>query len=323
MPSSGVSRCRTSVAGHGRPVGRRERARLARRSAAGSWPRRLLAVPLGALAGAEVDVGPHRRVDVGLVDHGDAGGLEVLVVGLGDACPLEQRVDDEPGGVERVERQRRAAGAAPRERKPSTTWVAKASTRSSRSSGSSGRTGSQACGPGRPRAGPGSGPAGTPRRRRWSRRSSVSVPSGSTACSAWYSTPGRRPPTERGGSRGRCASSTHTSLVSRFSDQITTSPPLRVARTSSSKRSSGSSSTSTSSSYDVPERVPPDLERPVGLVVHRVEEVRRVGAPGAAVVGARHRRRPGPRRSRGRGSAARRPRRRSGPPSRRAAARPG
>ncbi len=34
--------------------------------------------------------------------------------------------------------------------------------------------------------------------------------------------------------------------------------------------------------------VPPHLERPVRLVVHRVEEPRRVGAPGAAVVAARH-----------------------------------
>ena len=41
-------------------------------------------------------------------------------------------------------------------------------------------------------------------------------------------------------------------VVSRLSDQITTRPPLRVARTFSSNRSSGSSSTSTSSAYDVP-----------------------------------------------------------------------
>lgn len=40
------------------------------------------------------------------------------------------------------------------------------------------------------------------------------MPSASTACSAWYSTPWRRPPTERAGLVGRCASITHTSLVS-------------------------------------------------------------------------------------------------------------
>ncbi len=38
-----------------------------------------------------------------------------------------------------------------------------------------------------------------------------------------------------------------------------------------------------------PDRVPPDLEGAVGLVVHRVEEVRRVGTPRAAVVAAGHR----------------------------------
>ena len=37
-----------------------------------------------------------------------------------------------------------------------------------------------------------------------------------------------------------------------------------------------------------PEDVAPDLERPVGVVVHHVEEGRRVGGPGTAVVGAGH-----------------------------------
>ena len=64
--------------------------------------------------------------------------------------------------------------------------------------------------------------------------------------------------------------------------------PLRVPRTCTSNRSSGSSSTSTSSADRAADPVPPDLVRPVGVVVHGVEEPRRVRAPGAAVVAAGH-----------------------------------
>ncbi len=252
MPSSGVSRCRTIVAGTGVPSGagkvrvshdvvRRGRGRGA------SCRCRSVRSPV-----REVDVGPDHGVHVGLVGDGDGGGLEVLVVGLGRPCPTRR------AGRPRCRGSRAPSIGSTRsrcrtcERKVSTAWVAKASTRSSRSSGSSGRTGSQARWSWSASRGTGQRAS----RNSWASslvtRRRVSVPSGSTACSAWYSTPGRRPPTDRGGSRGRCVSSTQTSRVSRLSDQITTSPPLRVARTFSSKRSSGSSSTSTSSSYDVP-----------------------------------------------------------------------
>ena len=127
----------------------------------------------------------------------------------------------------------------------------------------------------------------------------------------------------RQGRAGRCASTTQTSRVSRLSAQITTRPPLRVARTSSSNCSSGSSSTSTSSSTGRADRVPPDLVGPVGLVVDGVEEVRRSPRSTRRRSSCAGPPRPGRARWRGRGSAARRPRRRPGRPTRPAAGRPG
>ena len=53
---------------------------------------------------------------------------------------------------------------------------------------------------------------------------------------------------------GRARRRTHTSLVSRFSEKITTKPPERVPRTLTSNCSSGSSSTSSSCSAGVPIR---------------------------------------------------------------------
>ena len=61
-----------------------------------------------------------------------------------------------------------------------------------------------------------------------------SEPSGSTTCSAWYSTP-VPPAADRARRRlGACGVDHPDLAVSRLSAQITTTPPLRVARTSSS-----------------------------------------------------------------------------------------
>ena len=76
--------------------------------------------------------------------------------------------------------------------------------------------------------------------------------------------------------------------MSRLSLRMSTTSPDRLARTFRSNRSSGSASTSTSSATRRPDPVPPHLVRPVRVVVDGVEEPPRVGAPGAAVVAARH-----------------------------------
>ena len=70
-------------------------------------------------------------------------------------------------------------------------------------------------------------------------------------------------------------------------EAITTYAPDREASTISSNCSSSSCRTRWSSAAGGPQHVPPHLVRPEGVVVHGVEEGRRVRRPGAAVVGVR------------------------------------
>ncbi len=142
----------------------------------------------------------------------------------------------------------------PSVREVSTTCPTYASTCSSRSDGSSGRSGSHAAESWSPERGTGQRASRNSLASSLVTSSSSSEPSAYRTCSAWYSTPRRRPPTERGTEVGSAASSTHTSLVSRFSDQMTTRSPVRLASTSSSNWPSGSSSTSSSADAGVPSR---------------------------------------------------------------------
>ena len=81
--------------GAGNVASRRRR----RRVVAGRRP----AVPLGALPGAQVDVGPDRRLHVGLVDT--VTRCVVVLVGAGSRVPAGKRGSSTPGPVEVVERQ--------------------------------------------------------------------------------------------------------------------------------------------------------------------------------------------------------------------------
>ena len=239
------------------PSSRRERPLLAdvRR---GVEARRLLAEPLGALARGQVDVGPDRRHQVGLVDDDDGSASNSLVARDRHATRSDpSRVDDDaPRRSRSSSGQDRAAGVRPSAREVE----------------------HDVAGEGVDLLEPlGRGPRVAPARQaEWSWSAStrhraarqpelgglvvghhqqlVGAVGVARTCSAWYSTPGRRPPTDARARSGRAASSTHTSLVSRLSDQITDQLAAAGGPHLSSNCSSGSSSTSTSSATGVPSR---------------------------------------------------------------------
>ena len=100
MPSRGVSRCRTTVTGTEGAVGRRQ-VEAGGDVALAVVPGRLLAHDVGDAPDREVDVGPHRRLDVRLVDDGDGGWRRTPCCGrsaprlrrsdCGDAVPAPAR----------------------------------------------------------------------------------------------------------------------------------------------------------------------------------------------------------------------------------------
>ena len=108
-----------------------------------------------------------------------------------------------------------------------------------------------------------------------------SAPSAYRTCSAWYSTPRRRPPTDRAGESGACASTTQTSLVLRFSDERTTRSPVRLGRHVDLELAVRVLHDQHVVGGRCAEAVPPDLVLAPQVVVHDVEERRGVGRPGA------------------------------------------
>ncbi len=176
----------------------------------------------------------------------------------------------------------------PPTREVSTTWPTYASTCSSRSAGSSGRTGSHADESWSPERGTGHRASRNSVAPSLVTSSSSSEPSGCFRCSAWYSTPRRRPPTESAGEVGAAASTTQTSLVSRFSDQITTRSPVRRRLHLELELAVRLVQHQLVGGGGCPDPVPPDLVLPPQLVVDEVEEVRRVRRPRPAGRRPRH-----------------------------------
>ena len=288
MPSRGTSRRRTSVAGTSVPSGA-GKARVSHDVA-------LRVVTRVRPAGAVSVRSPVRRstsdqtrgMDVGLVDDGDAPSPRSPGCAIWSTVPASKS-----GSITKPAESRASSGSTrsrcrTSERKLSTTCVAKASTRSSRSLGFSGRTGSHdevvLVGFAGDRA------AGEPELL------GVVVGHHEQGVRAVREDGvlgvvlhARAPPTHGARRVERTVGVDHPDLAG--------VPALRGEH----------EQTATPGRPDVeleplvrlvehqhvlvvrrPERVPPHLERPVGLVVHRVEEVRRVRAPGAAVVGAGH-----------------------------------
>ena len=321
MPSSGVDAVPQDRGRHQGAVGRRERPLLAdvRR---GVEAGRLLAEPLGALARGQVEVRPDRRHAGRTRPRRRSGPRRARRCAR--PAPTSDAMSETgpttmPSPVRSSERQdpQLVAAAGPR-REHHVPGVRV--DRSSRSAGSSGRTGRQADGSWSPERGTGHRASRNSVASSLVTSSSSSEPSGCRTCSAWYSTPRRRPPTERGADVGLARRRRPRPRWCPGSP--TRSPPGRRCgsrRTSSSNCSSGSSSTSSSVGGGRAEPVPPDLVLPPQLVVHGVEEVRRVRRPGPAGRRPRHDVGQVRARSRGRGTAARRPRRRRSPPSRPAA----
>ena len=173
-------------------------------------------------------------------------------------------------------------------RSASTTAPANASAWISRSSAARAGPPPRRCGPGRRSCGTGAvisrnstAPSlvTTSSRRRRSVRRAARARRGS-------GTPCRRPPTDRGVPPASAASTTQASLVSGSRSRPRSSVPAAGQPEVQLEALVGLVEHQHVVGGVGADPVPPDLARPVGLVVHGVEEPQRVGAPGSAVVAA-------------------------------------